>query len=302
VQYAVGRLSFETPEEYERYAVAVVEAETRGKTRPRRAVLFGTENPNDPATADTSEKLVEPLALGLEEEPWRLDTIAGAEASKATFARALGGDLSPALLFTVSHGLGYNRPDHPNKQTHQGALILSDWPGPGSGPVSKDHYFTAEDLGEDADLSGMITFHFACWSAGTPEMNYFLPEKRSAESDFVALLPRRLLAHENGGALAVVGHVDQAWLHSFLWEDVSHTALFESVMIELMNSVPVGRAMRYFGERSADLASDVLTRKEGENVASEEEYTSIWTSYRDSRSYLILGDPAVRLRFPETEA
>lgn len=302
VQYAVGRLSFDTPEEYALYAESVVESETREARRRRKAVLFAARHPDDPATADTAEKLVRPLSETLPAE--ERETVLDGEATKTALGRILGGDRSPALLFTVSHGLGFNRVDHPLKTSHHGALVTSDWPGPGSGkgPLAGDECFAAADLGDDADVAGMVTFHLACWTAGTPELDYFLPDKRIAEHDFIARLPQRLLAHPGGGALAVIGHVDRAWLHTFLWKDVSRTTLFESVLAELMGSVPVGRAMRYFGETSADLANDVLSGKNGANGASDEEYSETWVSYRDARSYLILGDPAVRLRFAEAKA
>lgn len=305
VQYAVGRLSFEAPEEYAHYARSVIEAESRGIRRDRRALLFAPQHPDDPCTVDTVEKLVRPLGERFADQgDWQVATTVGAEADKAALRRALGGDRgdqNPAILFTVSHGLGYWRPDHPLKGSHQGALVASDWPGPGSGPVSPDFCFAAQDLDDGADVGGMMSFHLACWSAGTPEHDYFLPEqKRIAEHDFIARLPQRLLAHPAGGALAVVGHVDRAWLHTFLWKELSQITLFESALADLMNSSPVGWAMRCFGEYYADLANDVLSAKSGE--LSDERYLEIWTSFKDAGGYVILGDPAARLTFSEETA
>ncbi len=75
VQYAVGRVAFETPEEYEQYALNVVEAETRLEPQARRATFFGVQNPDDAGTRHSSQYLLQPLVKGLSEDRknWQID-------------------------------------------------------------------------------------------------------------------------------------------------------------------------------------------------------------------------------------
>ncbi|MEE8584770.1 MAG: C25 family cysteine peptidase [Acidobacteriota bacterium] len=309
VQYAVGRICFDTPQEYARYALSVVDTEQNRLAKSRRITFFGVQNRDDPPTRLSVEHLVDRLweKLGRRTSGWDLVTLVTEETSKAQLGRLLGGADTPALLFTAGHAVCFPAGD-PQQLTKQGALVCNDWPGPQAWRkrLLEDHYFAADDLNGNASLKGMIAFHFACFSAGTPELDSFsasrAPEDRKALTPrpFVARLPQRLLSHPKGGALAVIGHVDTAWWHSFLWEEAGgQVQAFESTLRELMDGKPVGLAMESFGQRYAELAADLIDAKlkqeeaGGSPEAVRQSY--LWTAYHDARSYAIVGDPAVRL-------
>ncbi len=107
VQYAVGRIYFETLDEYAAYAASVVAAETGLLKFPRRAAFFGVANPGDRATEMSASLLASPLAekVRAAHPEWVIQSIAPEQATKGRLATLLGGGQTPALLFTASHGM-----------------------------------------------------------------------------------------------------------------------------------------------------------------------------------------------------
>ena len=212
VQYAVGRLDFDTAAEYARYAQTVVAAETGGLSVPRRAVFFGVANPGDDATQMSASNLVAPLAKQFTDEfktapDWKVDWVLPAASTKAALTALLGGaGHAPGFLLTAGHGMAYPMTDDRQRE-RSGALLCQDWPG--QGPANDTYYFRADDLKDDASVAGMIAMFFACYGAGTPRDNDFYrfdglsAPNQIAASPFTSRLPQRLLSHPRGGALVV---------------------------------------------------------------------------------------------------
>jgi len=307
VQYAVGRIYFETLDEYANYARSVVDAETKPLKLSREMAFFGVANEGDRATKLSSGQLLDPMRAKLKEDisDWTYKAYMREAATKEQLGKLLGGDETPALLFSASHGMSF--PLGSSRQLeHMGALLCQDWPGPGNwnGPIMQDFYFAGDDLGSDKNLLGMIAFFFACYGAGTPLMDEFARQAfkdktQIAPHDFLAKLPGRMLSNPKGGALAVIGHVERAWGYSFLWPGAGRqTEVFDSTIRRLLKGHPVGSAVEYFNERYAELStvlSDELEEIEFGKMADPYELSGMWTANNDARGYAIIGDPAVRL-------
>lgn len=309
VQYAVGRIHFDNVEDYAHYAQSVVLAETGGLDLPRDVAFVGVSNSGDKATHLSRRRLVAPLANWAEAlavPGWTISRYFDEDATKANIAELFGGRKRPALLFSSSHGMGFSK-DDPLQQRRQGALLLQDWRG-NIGPIGEDMYFSGDDLSSNANLAGLVTFHYACYGAGTPEYDEFTKPgtKREpiANRPFVAGLAKKLLGHAKGGALACIGHIERAWSCSFVAPTgatktrTSQLAVFESTLGALMKGTPVGAALEYFNQRYAEMASDLniaLADEFGLDLPTARELTDLWISSRDARGYAIIGDPAVSI-------
>ena len=276
------------------------------------------KNPDDRATQMSASILSRPgrqdgrlAARAAPGGAWEVETIAPEAATKRRLEKLLGGPDTPEFLFTASHGMGFPA-DDPKQLPFQGALLCQDWPGPygGFGPISRDHYFGAEDVADGASPAGMIAFMFACYGGGTPRYDDFSKQAFRARAAiapraFTAALPMRLLGHPRGGALAVIGHIERAWGYSILDNGVDQIEAFRSALHRLKYGQPVGAALEFFNERYAELStslSDELEEIKFGKIPDEYALAGLWTANNDARSFVVIGDPAVRVAVPADAA
>jgi hypothetical protein len=319
VEYGVGWLHFDTPAEYGAYAASVIDYETSATVpNGREAVFFGTRHSFDQATKMSADFLVNPLvdgtpAAGLapaepgvaEQWGYRSRKLWGAGATRAALSDAVCGDPAqkpPAFMFTASHGMGFPA-GHPDQVKGQGALLCQDWPGFGN--ISPAHYFAAANVPAEARVHGMVLFHFACFGAGTPQRDLFVhdPGKTPAliaNQPFLAALPKAWLAHPKGGALACIGHVERAWGYSIVAPNAGvQIQTFQNAIGRILIGQPLGYALKDFNEKYASLSaqlSDMIEKQQWGNQADPLALATTWVERNDAEGYILVGDPAVKLR------
>jgi hypothetical protein len=316
--WGVGRLCFTNPQTgqhnlrlYSDYAERVVAIEQAATpVCSKHIVYFGTRHDLDIATQRSAAELVTPLFQGRPGQPTLAQKLGftqqlflADQATRANLDRILRGTTehgTPALLFTASHGIGFPA-DDPRLPAQQGALICQDWTGLGS--IKREHWYAAEDLVAETRVGGLIAVCFACYGAGCPQVDQFvfkIGQNRPviAPAPIVAQLPQQLLAR---GALAVLGHVDRAWTHSFSAAGTpAQTQRFESVLGRLMKGDRLGFATDQFNMAQGQVATRLTDLLEHERFGQDidpSELSTLWVARNDARNYAVLGDPAVRLPF-----
>jgi hypothetical protein len=301
VEYAVGCLDFETAEGYGRYADSVIRAERGQAVRAKSVTIFATQHSDQDATTFSASALVPSVAARLEPIV-RVNRINPDNATKETLS-ALLEDASPSrsgILFSATHGLEWPKGDKRQK-TAQGALLCQNYLWR-SVPLSSD-YFAAPDLGANAAVHGLIVFLFACYGVGTPQQDQYMygagDRRVLCERPFFSPLPKALLAHPGGGALACIGHVERAWTSSITVDGVSQTTPIGNALAAIALGEPVGHALRFLNSKYASLSVSLANMLKAENdgvcTYADADLAAAWTQRNDAGAYLVLGDPAVRV-------
>jgi hypothetical protein len=314
-EYAVGRLDFGDADGYRRYVAGLIEYE-RADAAPHdaAATFFGTRHAFDGATQLSADSLVAPLTQNFQPggrfasavSSYRVDQVLGDPATKASLGEIFSGSGRsgrPALFFSASHGMGGWPSGHGDQRARHGALLCQDWPG--IGQIGEAQYFAASDLPADARVHGLVAFFFACFGAGTPQQDAFVhtpgqPPPELAPKAFVGALPKSLLSHPEGGALAVIGHIDRAWGYSFVSGGEAQLLPFQNALGRILLGQPVGHAMKDFNEKYAALSANLGTLLEsigfGDKPIPDADLARVWTERNDAQNYVVLGDPAAALK------
>jgi hypothetical protein len=314
---AVGRVDFETLDELVVYVQKVIRLETRpSPVVSREAVVFAPDGGPRDATFFSHRYLAQPLseeidrALGI---PTR--ALLGDEATKAGLVDVFR-QARPALVFTASHGMVAPGRSLDLQEKVHGAICCQRAFGTSVG----DWLFSADDVpGDEAFLEGSVFFQFACFGYGTPAESDYAHWRLgdlalTAEKDFTAALPRRLLAHPDG-PVGYLGHVDAAWLHGFddpespFILDRWHPRIspFVTAVRQLLSAQPIGLALgdmhRRYNVTNAIL-TDVYDRDRRGKIQWTREMkarlASTFITRSDAQNYMVFGDPGARLRIPDT--
>lgn len=324
----IGRLCFPAERGYEAYVHKLLASERRPPEASARA-LFCAVKDGSPATTLGETGLLAPTLSQTREgrEKGTFGSVdieqlgAGGPVSADDIVAAAAAG-RPTLLFSISNGCGAPRDgwkSHKEQLRTQGAMVL------GGGAR-----LLPEDVAERPFLPEGAWFYFACFGAGTPQRSayhHWLAALRDlglyggkADSvlrslpgeggrPFASALALSALANERG-PLAVMSHVDLAWTFSF--QDVSMPGRYRpSRFLDVFRTVLGGKRIgagyhklqRFFNQASVDLVEMYHqdARRRGRLSPDEERARAtrralLWMLRQDLSAYVLLGDPAARLR------
>ncbi|MCA9720357.1 MAG: hypothetical protein KC468_37190, partial [Myxococcales bacterium] len=327
----MGRLAFRDPTGYEAYVEKLLRHEGK-PAHDERSATFYTVHDGSGATRIGHRALVKPVFERAQQEQasaaypaGELRSLGEGVLSRDDFLGVARGTRG-GVMFSMSHGAGAPssgwQGDRETMLAHQGALSFG----------SKGKLYASE-LDERPFLQDCFWFMFACYGAGTPRRSRFhhwltrLSEHRQyggladgvlnslpdgAAPGFTAALPQRALANPYG-PLAVFGHMDLAWTYGFLEFDSGKKKerpdKFYNLLLSMMEGRTAGVALfelaRYYNEKLAHIAEVYDAREErrvkGELNPAEEDARlgHLWMIRQDLLGYVLLGDPAARLNYPD---
>jgi hypothetical protein len=311
----VGRVAFDTLEDLKEYVTKLIRIETEDEPIVREeAILFAPDAGLDDPTYFSRKYMVEPLAEYIQDTmKFKIHMLTGEDATKDNLLNLLKAE-KPALVYTASHGLGPLEESTDIQKRYHGAICCQH-----TGDLTLDALFSADDVPLDQPfLEGAVFFQFACFGYGTPAQSDYahwftgVPQQYT-DADFVAALPKKLLAHPKG-PIAFIGHLDTAFLLGFADAEAPHIldrwhkriAPFRYAIDHLLSVQPSGLAMRDMGLRYSacnSVITDTYSRQQSGkfkwNDRLKAQFLDTWLTRSDAQNYMVFGDPAARLRIAE---
>lgn len=331
-EFPTGRLAFRELEQYTAYAEKVVATEVTDRAAPPRCLALGVRREDDRAVEDAVAQLLRPVVEAVDRtgRPFLApDGLVDLTPSLPLWEHdpqdllAAAALAHPSLLFTVSHGAGFETWEE--QRALQGALPLAVDPD----PTDLDSHLSARHVASGPFLPGGLWVMFACYGVGVPDQTAYGPwieavraeqprwlrglveelERTAAvQHPFVSALPQAALANPEG-PLAVLGHVDMAF--SFSYEDWSdpdrpQRRLRPQGFVDLVRGllrpdVAAGVMARAFTRDRRTLASELFGQARAPagtpapDRAERWRRNTRWLNYTDLGGWILLGDPATRL-------
>jgi hypothetical protein len=321
ISSSVGRLDFNSIDDLKAYVNKVIRLEKNNCdiVKPD-TIFFATDAGWPDPTYYSRLYMAEPLVTHVNDTfGFETQKIIGDDATKKNLLNGLRNSKS-AFIYTASHGLVATPNEGLDMQKRiNGATCCQKT----ADEKNEDNWlFTADDVSQDYNipfLEGSVFFQFACFGYGTPKesvYNRWLGKEPhlNAQEDFVAALPKKLLAHPKG-PIGFIGHVDLAWIHGFddpknpdipgLLGEKWHVRIRPFLKADetlLDKRQPEGRAMLEMSKRLAllsDLFATLSSSLMNNEIARTPEFRSrmSWDfiARNDAKNYMIFGDPAARL-------
>jgi hypothetical protein len=298
----VGRLAFKTIDEYANYARAAAKRETAANRGAGRVVLFSPGAANEPPLEGADTRVLEPLLTGRHLAERAVDTLAGESATKQRLAEAIRRGPTPDLLVTITQSLVFP-PAHTRQRTQQGCLLCAPAATNTVGTGLSDRAWSSSDIEDDDDLRGLISLHVGSFCAGTERLDslavqMFKEQLLLAPEPFISALAQRQLGHSRP-SLAVIGQTDRLTLcgpADTRW--VALGLFVRDFVNRVLRGSTVGHALMTGSKIWAQAATDLALKLEDAALGATVDHAGIasaWVNKQAFGSFILLGDPAVRL-------
>jgi predicted acylesterase/phospholipase RssA len=289
LEYAVGRLSFEAPEHYAAYARRVL-AHERGETTAARGVRLACTAPaGSPVRPKLTDQVLPAIEGYLSERApgWSVRTVAwDGGPAEALAAQTWGaGEQASVLLVAGPTALPRELPEDADLESY-------GWPRLGEEPLPLEVILGGGAAPEILVLLGGcsagVDDHTRYGFLSTP------PPIAYPDRPLVNGFARRLLRWERG-PLVIVGELDVSWFLPPLTGRQSEAMSLAEVMEMLLSGRTAGASMQ---STSDHYFRKLHLRAKAERLGVElqpRQVEGLKLAIENARSWLLLGDPAVRL-------